>query len=416
MVGQGGLLQLVALGKQDVFLTGNPQMTWFKMVYRRYTNFAIESQPMYFDGTPDFGKRITCNVPRRGDLLSQIILEVTLPALQLLDGTPVSYVNAVGHALIQEITLEIGEQEIDRQTGEWMEIWSNYTTTKDKQTAFYNMIGKLDGYSPPTLFGPLKLYIPLRFWFCRNPGLALPLIALQYHPIRINLTLRPLSQLFFSQGLTTPLCTTLQVKPASIIDLMLWGDYVYLDVEERRRFVSSTHEYLIEQVQYTSPIPIAPGATSGSLRFEFNHAVRELFWYVQRDDMTRYHEYFNYSSLGTFEVGTRKDILLDAVLQLDGFDRFQVRDAGYFRLVQPWQYHTVVPEESFMYSYSFALRPEDVQPSGSMNASRMDSMVLQVNIEPTLINSIGTLHTRIYGINHNVLRIADGFGGVLFTI
>ena len=416
MVGQGGLLQLVAVGKQDVFLTGNPQMTWFKMVYRRYTNFAIESQPMYFDGTPDFGKRITCNVPRRGDLLSQIILEVTLPALHLLDGTPVSYVNAVGHALIQEVTLEIGEQEIDRQTGEWMEIWSNYTTTKDKQTAFYNMIGKLDGYSPPTLFGPLKLYIPLRFWFCKNPGLALPLIALQYHPIRINLTLRPLNQLFFSQALTTPLCTTLQVKPVSITDLMLWGDYVYLDVEERRRFVSSTHEYLIEQVQYTSPIPIAPGATSGSLRFEFNHAVRELFWYVQRDAMTRYHEYFNFSSLGTFEVGTRKDILLDAVLQLDGFDRFQVRDAGYFRLVQPWQYHTVVPEESFMYSYSFALRPEDAQPSGSINASRMDSMVLQVNIEPSLVNSIGTLHTRIYGINHNVLRIADGFGGVLFTI
>ena len=416
MVGQGGLLQLVALGKQDVFLTGNPQMTWFKMVYRRYTNFAIESQPMYFDGTPDFGKRITCNVPRRGDLLSQIILEVTLPALHLLDGTPVSYVNAVGHALIQEVTLEIGEQEIDRQSGEWMEIWSNYTTTKDKQTAFYNMIGKVDGYSPPTLFGPLKLYIPLRFWFCKNPGLALPLVALQYHPIRINLTLRPLNQLFFSQGLTTPLCTTLQVKPVSITDLMLWGDYVYLDVEERRRFVSSTHEYLIEQVQYTAPIPIAPGATSGSLRFEFNHAVRELFWYVQRDAMTRYHEYFNFSSLGTFEVGTRTDILLDAVLQLDGFDRFQVRDAGYFRLVQPWQYHTVVPEEFFMYSYSFALRPEDAQPSGSMNASRMDSMVLQVNINPTLVGSIGTLHTRIYGINHNVLRIADGFGGVLFTI
>lgn len=416
MVGQGGLLQLVAVGKQDVFLTGNPQMTWFKMVYRRYTNFAIESQPMYFDGTPDFGKRITCNVPRRGDLLSQVILEVTLPALTLLDGTPVSYVNAVGHALIQEITLEIGEQEIDRQSGEWMEIISNYITTKDKETGFYNMIGKVDGYSPPTLFGPLKLYIPLRFWFCQNPGLALPLIALQYHPIRINMTLRPLNQLFFSQGLTTPLCTTLQVTPVSISDLMLWGDYIYLDVEERRRFVSSTHEYLIEQVQYTSPIPIAPGATSGSLRFEFNHPIRELFWYIQRDDMTRYHEYFNYSSLGTFEIGTRTDILADAVLQLDGFDRFQVRDAGYFRLVQPWQYHTVVPEEFFMYSYSFSLRPEDAQPSGSMNASRMDSMVLQVNIDPTLVGSIGTLHTRIYGINHNVLRIADGFGGVLFTI
>jgi len=132
--------------------------------------------------------------------------------------------------------------------------------------------------------------------------------------------------------------------------------------------------------------------------------------------MSRYNEIFNYSSLGTFEIGTRTDILLDAVLQLDGFDRFQVRDAGYFRLVQPWQYHTVIPEESFVYSYSFALRPEDVQPSGSMNASRMDSMVLQISLNPTLVNSIGTLTSRVYAINHNVLRIADGFGGVLFTI
>ena len=416
MVGQGGLLQLVALGKQDVFLTGNPQMTWFKMVYRRYTNFAIESQPMYFDGTADFGKRITCLVPRRGDLLSQVMLEVTLPALHLSTGEAVSYVNSIGHALIQEITIEVGEQEIDRQNGEWMEIWSNYTTTTDKKTGFYNMIGKVDGYTPPSLYGPINLYIPLRFWFCRNPGMALPLIALQYHPIRINLTLRPLSQLFYTPGLITPNCTTLEVLPASIQAMMLWGDYIYLDVEERRRFVSNTHEYLIEQTQYTSQIPIPPGASSGSLRLEFNHPIRELFWYIQRDDMTRYHEYYNYSSLGVNEVGNRTDMLATALLQLDGFDRFQVRDAGYFRLVQPWQYHTVIPEEYFLYSYSFALQPEDAQPTGSMNASRMDSIVLQVAINPTLINAVGTLHSRVYATNHNVFRVADGFGGVLFTI
>ena len=453
MGGQGGLLQLVALGKQDVFLTGNPQMTWFKMVYRRYTNFAIESQPMYMDGTPDFGKRITCLVPRRGDLLSQVILEVSLPALTapVTDSSgnysydtsgnqtmmSVAYVNSIGHALIQEITIEIGEQEIDRQNGEWMEIWSNYTTTTDKQTGFYNMIGKIDGYTDtnPGLVGPLKLYIPLRFWFCRNPGLALPLIALQYHPIRINITLRPLSQLFVTPKLTPIVptlnyCANIDVNPASITSLMLWGDYIYLDIEERRRFVSNTHEYLIEQIQYTSLIPIAPGATSASIRLEFNHPIRELFWYIQRDDMTRFHEYFNYSSLGTFESGTRTDILLNTTLQLDGFDRFPVRDAGYFRLVQPWQYHTVIPEDFFVYSYSFSLNPEDFQPSGSMNASRMDSIVLQVNLNKencsntnnagTVVAAaapiLGSLHARVYGINHNVFRIADGFGGVLFTI
>lgn len=442
MGGQGGLLQLVAIGKQDVFLTGNPQMTWFKMVYRRYTNFAIESQPMYFDGTPDFGKRITCLVPRRGDLLSQVVLEVTLPALKMYvydasgnhtldasgnyDTVPVPYVNSIGHALIQEITVEVGEQEIDRQNGEWMEIWSSYTTTKDKETGFNNMIGKMDGYADtnPALLGPLKIYVPLRFWFCRNPGLALPLIALQYHPVRINLTLRPLTQLYLTSLHTTLKCPNIELVPVSISSLMLWGDYMYLDVEERRRFVSSTHEYLIEQIQYTAPLPIAPGATSASLRLEFNHPIRELFWYIQRDDMTRFHEYFNYSSLGTFEIGTRTDMLLDTVLQLDGFDRFQVRDAGYFRLVQPWQHHTVIPEDFFVYSYSFALKPEDVQPCGSMNASRMDSIVLQINLDPDVVQplgsgvcpSIGTLHSRVYAINHNVFRIADGFGGVLFTI
>jgi len=125
MPGGGSLLQLVAQGKQDVFLTGNPQITWFKMVYRRYTNFSIESQVMYFDGDPDFGRRLTCLVPRRGDLLGPIMLEVVLPQLTLIDGTPVPYTNAIGHALIDEITLEIGEQEIDKQTGEWFELWSS---------------------------------------------------------------------------------------------------------------------------------------------------------------------------------------------------------------------------------------------------------------------------------------------------
>jgi hypothetical protein len=428
MPGQGGLLQLVAHGKQDVFLTGNPQMTWFKMVYRRYTNFAIESQPMYFDGTPDFGKRITCLVPRRGDLLSQIILEVTLPALSLTTGDSVSYVNSIGHALIQEITLEIGEQQIDRQTGEWMEICSNYTTTYDKQAGFNTMIGKTDTHIEPHFFGTQKLYIPLRFWFCKNPGLALPLIALQYHPIRINLTLRPLNQLFYSPGLSGPNCSTIEVNPASITELMLWGDYIYLDTEERRRFVSSAHEYLIEQVQYTSPLPISSGSTSASLRIEFNHPLRELFWFIQRADMTRFHEFFNYSSLGLFEQGVRQDILQDTVLQLDGFDRFQVRDAKYFSIVQPWQYHTVVPRNFYTYSYSFALDPESVQPCGSLNASRMDSIILQVNLVPEIVSRVTTLdssgnttcpstfYARVYGVNHNVLRIADGFGGVLFTI
>ena len=419
MTGNGGLLQLVAMGKQDIFLTGNPQLTWFKMVYRRYTNFAVESQAMFFDGDPDFGKRLSCLVPRRGDLLGPMVLEVTLPALTLTDGTPVSYVNAIGHALINEITLEIGEQEIDTQTGEWMELWSNMTTTSQQRNGFNDMIGKVDDYMTPQNFGPIKLYIPLRFWFCKNPGQYLPLLALQYHPIRINILLNPLQSLFSTPALVTN-SNTLSVNPVKITDLRLYGDYVYLDVEERRRFVSNTHEYLIEQVQYTPQISIPIGATSSTVRLEFNHPIKELLWFLQRNQMITYHEPFNYSSTSIYETGVRKDLMSDAILQLDGYDRFDRRDAGYFRLVQPYYHHTVVPNNLFIYNYCFALRPEELQPSGSLNASRIDSFVLQMNIVSDSTNGStpprGNTYVRVYATNHNVLRIINGFGGLLFTI
>ena len=416
MTGNGGLLQLVAVGKQDVFLTGNPQITWFKFVYRRHTNFAVEAVEMYSDNEPDFGKKISWLVPRSGDLLGPCILEITLPTLHLsTTDEAVAYVNSIGHALIQEITVTIGEQEIDRQTGEWMEIWSNLTTSESQKFGFWDMIGKVDGYSQPTLVGPLKLYVPLQFWFCKNPGLYLPLLALQYHPVRINITFRPLQQCFWTPNIVKD-CKDITVKAAHITDCTMWGDFVYLDVDERRRFVSTAHEYLIEQVQYTSQIAIPPSSQSIPVPIEFNHPVREFIWVLQRQMVIDNKEWFNFSSLSVTETGTRTDILANAVLQLDGFDRFQVRDATYFRLVQPWQRHTTIPSDDYIYCYSLALRPEELQPSGSMNASRIDSIVLQIMTSQTTVPALGNCTVRVYATNHNVLRVVDGFGGVLFTI
>jgi hypothetical protein len=419
MPGGGGLLQLVAKGKQDVFLTGNPQVSWFKMVYRRYTNFATESQPMYFDGSPNFGKRITCNIPRRGDLLGRVILEVTLPALTYSDGcTPVKWVNSIGHALIQEVSVEIGEVEIDKQTGEWMEIWSRYVVTDSQKQGFYNMIGKVDNYNPSQGMG--KLYIPLQFWFCRNPGSFLPLLALQYHQVRINMTLRPLNELIHpdpaSVGNPAVSCIPVYNSANNPIDLMLYGDYVYLDTEERRRFVSTAHEYLIEQIQYTSAISIPAAATTTTIPIEFNHPIKEFFWYIKRDYMINNLEWFNFSSLGIYESGVRTDLMNAAVIQFDGFDRFNKRDAGYFRLVQPYQHHSVIPSESFIYSYSIALRPEEAQPTGSVNASRIDSLVFQIDLNTTTTPPRGNSHAVIYAINNNVFRVVDGFGGLLFSV
>lgn len=430
----GGLLQLVATGKEDIFLFGNPQMTFFKKVYQRHTNFAIESMPMYFDGSPTFGQRVTCVVPRYADLLGQVYLDVTLPRLTLTDGTPVSYVNAIGHALIQEVSLEIGEQEIDRQTGEWMEIWTQFATSASQRDALNAMIGRADGFSAPDFIpGPasegLRLHIPLQFFFCQDNGLALPLIALQYHPVRINLKLAPLQGLFWSPDLVTDISGCLQVAPAEITNMMLWGDYVYLDVEERRRFVSAPQEYLITQVQYTPPIGITGNQTTATVQADFNHPVREFFFVLQRDFMQQAHEPFNYSSLAIGEpldpallpyflpTQVRTDLLGTAVLQLDGYDRFQARNAFHFRVVQPYKVHTTTPVDSFIYNYPFAVKPEDAAPSGSLNTSRVDTVVWQLTMNSVLSPAVrGNCHVRIYATNHNVLRVVSGFGGVLFTI
>jgi len=446
----GGLLQLVATGKQDMFLTGNPQISFFKMVYRRHTNFATECQPMYFDGTPNFGQRITCLIPRRGDLLGRVYLDITLPVIKDVSGNVLSYTNSVGHALIQEITFEVGEQEIDRQTGEWMEIWTQMSTPASQRAALNEMIGRVEPYNMINIKpGPnstgLQLTIPLQFYFCNNPGLYLPLLALQYSPIRINITLRPLQQLFWvpppnpvpTDAPWMPACSTQVSNTTPITNMMLWGDYVYLDVEERRRFVSASHEYIIEQVQYTPPYSVTAQQTTATIPVEFNHPIKEFFFVAQRDIMETRNEWFNYSNLAIGEptpalvqpyVNTnapagRLDLISLARLQLDGYDRFTERTPPYFRLQQPMEHHTAAPANTFIYNYCFALRPEEAQPTGTMNASRIDSIVWQLQMNPILSSPLipawqqrGNCHVVVYGRNYNVFRVINGFGGLLFTV
>jgi len=453
MPGGGGLLQLVATGKQDLFLTGNPQISFFRMVYRRYTNFATESIPMYFDGTPNFGQRITCLIPRRGDLLGRVMLDVTLPPLRDTSGNLLSYTNSVGHALIQEISFEVGEQEIDRQTGEWMEIWTQLTTTGSQREALNEMIGRVELYNTINIkagtnsVDGLRLQIPLQFYFCQNPGMYLPLIALQYSPIRINITLRPLQQLFWvpppvpfptAAASWQPTCSTQADCTTQIRNIMMWGEYVYLDTEERRRFVSTPSlEYVIEQVQYTPPYSITAGQNTATIQVDFNHPIKEFMFVIQRDEMQNRNEWFNYSHLGVDEPlpsflssylnsnapAGRLDMLSTALLQLDGKDRFTARLPSFFRLEQPYQHHTATPVKSFIYNYSFALRPEDAQPTGTMNASRIDSIVWQLELNPLLNNPAiaasqlrGNCRVMIYAHNYNVFRVINGFGGLLFTI
>ena len=416
----GAALQLIARGRQDIYLVGNPQITFFKQVYRRYTNFSMESQPIYFDGTANFCRRISAIIPRKGDLLHRMMLEICLPMVVVGD-PDTSWVNGIGHALIEEVTIEIGEKEIDKQTGEWLHVWSSLTTSNSKQTAYYNMVGRQTAYTQDAQPGPIKLYIPLRFWFCNNIGMALPLIALQTHPVRLTVKFRDLQQLFYRNSLQSNCTQT--IDQVNITDVTLYGDYIYLDIEERRKFASVKHEYLIEQVQYSPLNSIPANASVANIPLNFNHPIKELIWLVQQTRMSETNEIFNYSSLQLNEAGRPYDLILDAVIKFDGFDRFKKRDISYFRLVQPYQYHTAVPDD-FIYLYSFSINPEDSQPSGSFNASRLDSLVLTFTMNNTLNNTNSSMFIApivqkdstcvVYAVNYNVLRIVAGMGACLF--
>ena len=368
----GGLMQLVAYGAQDIYLTGNPQITFFKVVYRRHTNFAVESIEQTFNGSAALGKKFSCTIARNGDLLHRVYLEMDVTCSSNVA------VTSAGFQVIDYVELEIGGQCIDKHYGLWMEVWTDLTHASDKST----MLGKLvNTTSVAAADNTQKLYVPLQFWFCRNPGLALPLIALQYHEVKLNVQF--VSSL---SGIT------------GISNVCVFCDYVFLDTDERRRFAQVSHEYLIEQLQFSNALnagtPSSTTAvTSTQAELRFNHPVKELVWCV--DD-------------GDGRSGVTVD---DALLQLNGHDRFRRRSGSYFVDVQRYQHHTGSGSLSGVHVYSFALKPEDHQPSGTCNFSRIDNAVLNLNYA-----GAANAHTlRVYAVNYNVLRIMSGMGGLAYS-
>jgi hypothetical protein len=425
----GGLMQLVAYGAQDIYLSGNPQITFFKVVYRRHTNFSVESIQQTFNGAANFGRKVTCTIARNGDLITRMYLQLTLP--QLADGE--RWCNKVGLALVKQVDIEIGGQRIDRHYGDWMHIWNELSLPFDKKMGYNEMIGhsilgiQEDGdYSGGQGAEPTTLYIPLEFWFCRNAGLALPLISLQYHEVKVNVEFRELSEV---SHWANPI-----ENVYSLVDASLWCDYVYLDTDERRRFAQVSHEYLIEQLQVVEH-SVPANSSSSRIDLTFNHPVKELVWVVQKDGMingdgsVEYDSdplknlWFNYASvfeqgvyspfpIESYEEGHWRNNCTSAKLQLNGHDRFAERKGSYFNLVQPFQHHTCVPLSKGINVYSFALSPEEHQPSGTCNFSRIDNAILTVGH-----SNIGnaTAKVRIYAVNYNVLRIQSGMGGLAYS-
>jgi hypothetical protein len=450
----GGLMQLVAYGAQDIYLTGNPQITFFKTVYRRHTNFSMESINQTFNSTVEFGKKSSCIIARNGDLITDMYIEITLPAIKQAQATDtgtttyVSWTQGIGNALLKSVSIDIGGQEIDKHYSEWLDIWGELNLSDSKKKNYNNMVGNnypSDDFDPELACEPAKgtytLYVPLRFWFNNNPGLALPLIALQYHDVRINIELESVDFLIRNNNgnLLQPINTKDELL--EIKDCNLLVNYVYLDTDERRRFAQVSHEYLIEQVQYLGLETISQNSTNHPISLNFNHPVKVLHWVIQDTTFTATNSDSDVLDNKIFDGGNQKlrymglskinnkyDTFKTGKIQINGHDRMVEKNADYFRLVQNYKYMAGCSEK-YIYTYSFALNPSEHQPSGTCNFSRIDLGKLYLTFDKDTISQNtktdntttytghipNNVHAKVFAVNYNVLRIMSGMGGLAYS-
>lgn len=529
----GGLTQLVAYGAQDMFLTGQPQITFFRVIYKRHTNFAVESMENTFIGSAGFGKKAQIEIVRNGDLITKTYLKVVIPATLLqvnqssnpnttFDGKW-AWVTKLGHAIINSIEFTIGGGQIDKHYGDWLNIWYELARNFAQDRGYDKMIGNYPELTRLSTTHPAAtLYIPLQFYFNRNDGLALPLIALQYHDVRLNFEFNSLEECIVYNGSTLPS----QLRQTQFDYASVFVDYVFLDNIERKHFAQESHEYLIEQLQFTGAE--SARQTSLSTQLQFNHPVKTLYWAIKLDKYTSGRQFLAYdvvqenmnlmaskrfvlrcaqydttknptelaidafgrveinrlipnnsflraiflrldavvgnaANLTVKNVSVTGDLLTiqelsmptsemfnnvpldipetsdghpkydvtirqfdnyglylnrtgnpvkEALIQLNGHDRFTKRDGNYFNYVQPYQHYTNTPSDGINI-YSFALTPENHQPSGTCNMSRIDKSILQLTLDSEITKADNKLF--IYAVNYNVLRIMGGMGGVAFA-
>lgn len=409
----GGLIQLVAYGHQDVYLSGNPQITFFKVVYRRHTNFSVESVEQVFESTADFGKKVSCKVSRVGDLMHKVYLQITLPALTQVQNSSTwhGYANSIGNVLIKYVDVKIGGQLVERHHGEWLEMFSEIYLDESTRRDYNAMIGKYNSnVSLETNATANKTYyIPLRFWFCRNPGLALPLVALLEHEVRIDIEFRTLAEVTKADtAITTPTQSS-DGNTAAIVDASLYVDYIYLDDNEKTRFAQDSHEYLIERVQRHPEVAIDASTASDRIKMQFTDPVKELVWGITTDTNSTANTSTG-NDLLNFSSTSGADTFATLKIQMGGQDRFSVRNSDYFRLVQAHDYNTA-SRRKHVYSYSFALKPEEHQPTGSVNMSKLNQADMFFTFTQ---NDVVASKLKIYAVSYNILRVMRGTAGLAF--
>lgn len=407
----GGLLQLVAYGSQDIYLTGNASISFFKSVYRRHTSFSLEDIECTWNGSVGFNKRVSCTIPRNGDLLHSLWLEVTLKK-----GAGESFY--AGESFIKEYELEIGGQRIDKWYSDALQVF-NQLYRNETQKASYRRLVDFDRPGAGEDTGVIKkFYIPLNLWFTKSPGLSLPLVALQYHEVRLNVQFEA-AGVMSTNGVDTsyePTCT-------------LYAGYTYLDQEERKRMSQQSSEYLITTLQHTGSETVTPGASAvktTNIRLNYNHPVKNIAFVLKGNK----HGEYTTGARGTDE--DKFAPVYQAKLQLNGHDRADIRDGSYYNQVQAFSHCEGAKPSAGIYMYSFSLRPtESVQPSGSCNFSRIDNATLVlttkkgsisgnvsnhiVNLDETFSNVTNLTTLNVYCESYNILRILSGMGGLAYS-
>ena len=370
----GALMQLVAVGAQDAWLTredGKEDLvTFFMAGYKKHTNFAVESMEQTLSGTPNLGASTLCRVSRNGDLMGATYVEATIDASSSYDSSGNDV--RLGFRLLKQVELRIGGQMIDRHTAMWMWLWTELTHTASQKAQLTRICGGNDS----NVSNGITLYVPLQFAYCRNPGLALPLIALQYHDVELAIDFESADNLKDVNAIT---------------NVSVWVDYIFLDQDERRKFAQSSRDMLIETVQHVEDTSSSSDTT---VRLTFNHPVKELVWVGTTNDHVNNGKLVPMNSVG-------------AQLKLNGQDRFKRRNDQYFNYVQPYQHHTGIPTAG-VNAYSFAIRPEEHQPTGTCNFSRIDNADL-------LVRYTSGKPLDVYAHGYNVLRIASGMGGLAYS-
>jgi hypothetical protein len=398
----GALMQLAAVGAQDEALHSCAGVTFWRQRYSRHTSFALEAIKQTFSGNTSFGSTASVTLARNGDLVSGLVLEITLKR----GGTGTPFYPA--EHLLRRVDLEIGGQRVDQLSGTWLRLYDELYRNVDAREGYRRCAHFADGEPVGTV---KTFYVSLPFWFAaRDPAAALPLVALQYHDVTLT----------FEFESSVP-----GVDPSFQPHVALWADYVYLDAPERVWFVRNELQYLIEQTQRVSQsVVVGPARRQHVVDLPFNHPCKYLAWVLRPGEQSHA---FTASGVG-LESREVYGPVAEAAVLLNGTERFRPRRGSYFRSQHPLTAFGQIPSVG-VYVYSFALRPAAPQPSGSLNMSRLDSVQLRLSTkaatlasdaspaddDTTVLASSSLRVLDVFARNFNVLTIADGMGGLKYT-